>query len=165
MKKIRDVSLVFLRRRTDGIDQVCLAMKKRGFGAGRFNGQGGKPEEAEAIDVCARREVFEEVGVRVSGLDKVAEIEFRFPHNEQWDQLVHVYLSSDWTGEPEESDEMRPEWFAVDKLPFNEMWPADVRWLPSVLEGKKIVGKCIFGEGEVVRDFVFREVDGFDASN
>jgi len=39
---------------------------------------------------------------------------------------VHVYYchESDCMNQPViESDEMRPEWFDFDKIPFNSMWP------------------------------------------
>ena len=37
--------------------RVLLGMKKKGFGAGRWNGFGGKVELNEPIDVAAAREV------------------------------------------------------------------------------------------------------------
>ncbi len=43
---MRDCTLLFLIKKNDGvITDVCLAMKKRGFGAGRWNGVGGKVTE------------------------------------------------------------------------------------------------------------------------
>jgi hypothetical protein len=37
---MRNVSLLFLVKKTDGkISEICLAMKKRGFGMGRWNGE------------------------------------------------------------------------------------------------------------------------------
>ena len=42
-------------------ERILLAMKKRGFGAGKFNGFGGKVEARETILEAALRE-FEEVG-------------------------------------------------------------------------------------------------------
>ena len=37
--------------------QVCLAMKKRGFGAGLWNGAGGKPKDGESIEKVAKLKV------------------------------------------------------------------------------------------------------------
>ena len=39
---------------------------------------------------------------------------------------------------------MKPEWFYVDKLPLDNMWPADAHWLPIMLKGKKFEGKFIY---------------------
>ncbi|MDQ1343563.1 MAG: 8-oxo-dGTP diphosphatase / 2-hydroxy-dATP diphosphatase, partial [Patescibacteria group bacterium] len=33
---------------------------------------------------------------------------------------------------------MRPEWFTLDKIPFDDMWADDPYWLPRVLEGDKV---------------------------
>ncbi|MDR0650832.1 MAG: NUDIX domain-containing protein [Candidatus Peribacteria bacterium] len=41
--------------------QLLLAMKKRGFGVGKWSGPGGKVEEGESISQAAVREVEEEV--------------------------------------------------------------------------------------------------------
>lgn len=54
---------------------------------------------------------------------------------------VHVYETWDFTGEPQESEEMRPRWFSEDCIPLSEMWPDDQYWLPLLLEGKKFIGR------------------------
>lgn len=127
-------------------------MKKRGFGAGRWNGTGGKVEKGEGVAEAAARETQEEIGVRVGKLKKAAELEFNFKHNPAWDQLVHVYLCEEWTGEPRESEEMAPKWFGVKEIPFQEMWVDDPHWLPLVLEGKKVKASFTFGEGDSLLD-------------
>jgi len=38
--------------------------------------------------------------------------------------------------------EMRPQWFDQDKIPFNDMWPDDIYWLPSLLDKKSF--HCYF---------------------
>ena len=52
-------TLCFLLR--DG--QILLAMKKRGFGEGKWNGAGGKVNAGETVEHAAVRELREEVGV------------------------------------------------------------------------------------------------------
>ncbi len=47
------------------ITDICLAMKKRGFGVNRWNGVGGKVEEKETIETAAKREVKEEAGIEI----------------------------------------------------------------------------------------------------
>ena len=80
---MRDTTLVFLvKKDSTMITDICLAMKKRGFGAGRYNGVGGKVEKGESIEDAARRETKEEIGVEVLTLIKCAELTFIFPHQE-----------------------------------------------------------------------------------
>ena len=154
MNKLRNATLIFLIKRTDGeIKDICLAMKKRGFGMNRWNGVGGKVDDQnETIEEAARREAKEEIFVDIQNLNKVAELFFYFPHNSAWDQMVHVYLAENWTGEPKESDEMRPEWFLVNELPFQDMWPDDIFWLPEVVKGNLLKAMIKFGEKDVVLD-------------
>jgi 8-oxo-dGTP pyrophosphatase MutT (NUDIX family) len=159
MKKLRDATLLFLVRRHNGqINEICLAMKKRGFGAGRWNGVGGKVEEEE-LEAAARREAKEEINASVGNCKKMAELAFCFPHNPDWDQLVHVYFSSDWKGRLRESEEMSPKWFFIPEIPFGSMWPDDIFWLPQVLKGNLIKAAFEFGERDMIRKKVVRKVD------
>jgi hypothetical protein len=61
---------------------------------------------------------------------------------------VHVFLTTKFAGEPSESDEMRPEWYRSDAIPFSQMWADDHLWLPHVLTGKSVRGHFHFGADE-----------------
>lgn len=126
--------------------RVLLAMKKRGFGAGKWNGAGGKVRGDETVEGACRRETFEETGVMVGALEYRGMITFRFPARPDWDQECHVFVTSDINGEPIETDEMRPAWFAQDCLPFTEMWEDDCYWLEGVLQGGELCAVSIHGE-------------------
>ncbi|KND48168.1 MAG: pyrophosphohydrolase [Parcubacteria bacterium C7867-006] len=163
MENLRNSTLIFLVN-TDGnkITKVCLAMKKRGFGAGRWNGVGGKVESGETIEDAAKREAKEEIGVNIEIIKKVGEISFYFPHKTEWNQLVSIFFSDKWIGEPSESEEMRPEWFEIDKIPFDKMWPDDKFWLPIVLGGKLIKGSFTFLDGDIIKDEKVEIVDSLN---
>ena len=133
--------------------ELLLAMKKRGFGVGKWNGVGGKIDLEKGdknITEAAIRETEEEIGVKIKDLEKVAILDFYFPYHSAWDQLVHVFLVKDWEGEPRESEEMLPKWFKIGDIPFKGMWDDDKLWLPQVLEGKKLKAKFVFKKGEKV---------------
>ena len=149
---MRNSTLLFLIKGSEGKAEICLAMKKRSFGAGRWNGVGGKVAAGETIEDAARREAFEEIGITARELSKVAELSFSFPHNPAWDQLVHVFLAREWDGESIESEEMAPKWFPVSEIPYKEMWPDDIYWLPKVLERELIRARFVFGEGDVIKE-------------
>ena len=133
--------------------EVLLAMKKKGFGQGKWNGVGGKFDtekgDKDIIDTAVR-ETKEEIGVDVKNLEKMAVLSFYFPYKKEWNQDVHVFLVKEWQGEPSESEEMFPKWFKADKVPFNEMWDDDKLWLPHVLEGRKIKADFTFKQGEII---------------
>lgn len=138
---IKKATLVFLLKD----EAILLAMKKRGMGKGWWNGPGGKVEEGEDLESCARREVQEELGMMVHDLELVAKLEFIFVDEENWEMHVWVYLSREWEGEPQESEELAPQWFGQDAIPYAEMWDTDEHWLPPLLEGRKLNGTFWIG--------------------
>lgn len=128
MSEHKEVSLVFPIKE----DCLLLGMKKRGFGAGWWNGFGGKADPGELFEDCARRETREEIGLEVRDLRLVARLLFYFDNN--LDMACAAFTTVDFTGRPLESDEMRPEWFKQSDIPYDHMWEADRLWLPKVLE-------------------------------
>jgi 8-oxo-dGTP pyrophosphatase MutT (NUDIX family) len=137
---MKEATLLFLVRD----DQVLLAMKKRGFGANRWNGVGGKIEPGETIEEAAIRECEEEIDVTPDNLQKMALLTFKNEAVKGQDMKVHVFVAYDWEGEPTESEEMAPEWFFADMLPFDKMWADDEYWLPAILSGQPIIGNFTF---------------------
>ncbi len=128
--------------------EILLGFKKRGFGAGKYNGFGGKVEAEETIKHAALREFAEETGILLEdeALQYAAKLTFCFPARPEWNQRVHVFLVRDWSGEAVEGEEMRPEWFAVDQIPFNQMWQDDAYWLPRVLANRRTDAYVVFGD-------------------
>lgn len=136
---MKQLTLLFLLRD----NQILLAMKKRGFGAGRWNGVGGKLDEGETVEQALVRECEEEIEVTPNDYQKAAEIIFHEHHDgEQKAMQVHIYTCTDWAGEPTETEEMAPKWYDLSEIPYEEMWPDDPFWLPQVIEGKKL--RCEF---------------------
>jgi 8-oxo-dGTP diphosphatase len=128
-------------------------MKKRGFGIGKWNGFGGKLQDGEDIKAAMVRELQEEAGVNVlpKNLIEAGTLNFRFKDNSDWDNFCYVFTANEWTGEPSESEEMRPKWYATNALPFDNMWIDDPYWLPLVLAGKTIHAEFLFdAEGKVL---------------
>ena len=53
-------------------------------------------------------------------------------------QHVHVFEAvGPIEGEPQETEEMRPQWYAEQDIPYDKMWADDKYWLPVFLEGKR----------------------------
>ncbi|XP_067238543.1 oxidized purine nucleoside triphosphate hydrolase isoform X1 [Chanodichthys erythropterus] len=138
--------------------RVLLGMKKRGFGAGKWNGFGGKVQTGETIEQAARRELLEESGLTVDSLHKIGNIKFEFiGETELLD--VHIFRADTYKGEPTESDEMRPQWFDIDKIPFSQMWADDVLWFPLMLQKKKFLGYFKFHGHDVIVEHKLDEVE------
>jgi 8-oxo-dGTP pyrophosphatase MutT (NUDIX family) len=141
--------------------QVLLGMKKRGFGVGKWNGFGGKVKEGEDVKAAAIRELKEEIGINVA-LEDISEagvLDYRYNDNSDWDTVSSIFVVERWSGEPVESEEMRPQWYSMNKLPFDSMWVDDPHWVPLVLAGKKIKGKFLFDDsGREILNFAVSEV-------
>ena len=129
--------------------QVLLIRKKRGLGAGKVNGPGGKLEPNETSQQCAHREIQEELCVTVN--ESVNRGRLRFQFMDSYSLDVQVFVANVYTGVPTETEEAIPLWFDVDDIPFSEMWEDDRIWLPRVLAGENVNGRFIF-DGDAMRD-------------
>lgn len=124
-------------------EKILLAMKKRGFGAGRWNGYGGKVMEGETMEESLVREVREESGLTISDWRHIGKLEF-----DNIDRIVvmDIFETKTFSGELVETEEMAPKWFSIAELPFSEMWPSDPLWYSLYLVGKKFEGRVVFDE-------------------
>lgn len=152
---LRQATLVFLVK--DG--SILLAMKKRGFAAGKWNGSGGKPKEGDKnIEGTAKREMLEETTVTPKKLKKVAVLNFYFEEKADWNQQVVVFITKEWNGTPTETEEMAPKWFNLNEIPYESMWEDDRLWLPKVLDGKIVEGDFLFDENQKMLEHEVKEV-------
>lgn len=124
-------------------NKILLGMKKRGFGVGRWNGFGGKIEEGETIEQGAHRELEEEIGIKALDMQKVGILDFSF-ENDSKILEVHIFKITDFIGEPVESEEMKPDWFSFENIPFEQMWSDDKYWFPYLLNNKLFKGTFLF---------------------
>ena len=129
--------------------QILLIRKKRGHGRGKWNGPGGRMESGESPEHCLRRELKEEIGIRVTGERRLGNLSFY--ENERLDWFVYLFLVEEYEGEPKESKEAYPLWFSLDKIPYERMWEDDRHWLPLVIEEKSLRGDFWFEKGKLVR--------------
>ncbi|WP_435335117.1 8-oxo-dGTP diphosphatase [Haloarchaeobius sp. TZWWS8] len=125
-------------------DEVLLIEKKRGLGAGLYNGPGGKVEPGETPREAVIREVREEVRLEVDDLTRLGELLFYFGDEPLF--RCHAYRTESYAGTPEETAEADPKWFRVAEVPYDEMWEDDRLWLPHLLDGRSVRGRFDFDE-------------------
>ena len=135
---VHHATLVFVRSG----DEVLLIRKKRGLGAGKINGPGGKLDAGETALQCAVREVQEELCITPLNLVPHGELKFQFL--DDYAIHVHVFVASAYEGTPTETDEALPLWFKMRAIPYDEMWADDEIWLPRVLAGAIVSGSFVF---------------------
>lgn len=138
-------------------DKILLGMKKRGFGEGWWNGFGGKLQEGETIKEAAIRECQEEAGITPTSISPRAVLTFHFEDSPEALE-VHVFLVEGFTGEVTESEEMKPQWFEFEKIPYERMWADDPYWLPQVLAGTRLEATFWFKDIQTLLRHEVREV-------
>ncbi len=122
-------------------DEILLAEKKQGFGKGYLNGVGGKVEKGETIEQAMIRETEEEVCITPTQYVKMGEITFdEVVHGKRILLIMHIYIATEYIGEPAESFEMKPEWHKLNNIPYSRMFQDEIIWLPKVLSGNKVKG-------------------------
>lgn len=131
-------TLLFVIR--DG--QVLLIHKKKGLGAGKINGPGGRIEAGEPPEAAAVREVQEELLVTPTGVKKAGELMFQFTDG----FAIHgyVFTASGCKGTPQETSEATPLWVPLNEIPYERMWADDRIWIPWMLAGKSFLGRFVF---------------------
>jgi len=119
-------------------EKILLIHKKRGFGAGKINGPGGKVDPGETPLESALRETFEELGIKPLGTEASGELHFQF--RDGFSLHCTVFLAHDFEGEPQETDEALPFWISLDAIPYDKMWADDRYWLPLLIRGARFTG-------------------------
>lgn len=129
-------------------DEVLLIHKKRGLGAGKINGPGGRIEPGETAVEAAIREVQEELRVTPHNPRLLGDLSFQFADG----YALHcaVFLADGCEGEPSETDEAAPLWVHRDEIPFDRMWADDRHWLPGLLAGRGFRGYFEFDGDRMV---------------
>ncbi|WP_435360853.1 8-oxo-dGTP diphosphatase [Haloarchaeobius sp. DFWS5] len=145
---VDEATLCFVRED----DEVLLIEKKRGLGAGLYNGPGGKVEPGETPREAIVREVREELRIEVHDPTRLGDLLFYFGDDTLF--RCHCYLTDSFEGTPTETPEADPEWFHVDSIPYDEMWDDDRIWLPHLLAGETVLGRFDFdADGDELLDY------------
>lgn len=128
--------------------RILLIEKKRGLGAGKVNGPGGRIDPGETPLECALRELREELCVGARGVVEHGELSFHFVDG--YKLHCHVFRADACIGEPVETDEATPLWSPLDAIPFERMWADDALWLPMLIAGDRFRGRFVFDGDRMV---------------
>jgi 8-oxo-dGTP diphosphatase len=138
-----DAVLMFIQRGGTGTDgEVLLIEKKRGLGAGKINGPGGKLENGESFEEAAIRECQEEVGLTPIDPRLMGRLYFTFADG--YRMYGEVFWAWKHSGTEVETDEAKPFWCAPADMPYARMWADDRLWMPQVLLGHRFSAYFFF---------------------
>lgn len=62
------------------------------------------------------------------------------------------------TGEPQETEEMRPQWYAEAAIPYDKMWADDQYWVPLFLAGKRFQALFEFDDESTILRYDMKEL-------
>ncbi|MFJ6003709.1 8-oxo-dGTP diphosphatase [Arthrobacter sp. NPDC092385] len=141
----RCVVLCFLFRGSGQGRDVLLGLKRTGFGTGRVVALGGKIDGRESAGEAAIREVAEEGGIVLAPADlrEAGRISWSFPARPEWNMVAFLFTADAGTTTVVASEEIEPRWYAVDSIPWHEMWQDAPYWLPSLLAGRRIDARIL----------------------
>lgn len=139
--------------------RILLIRKKRGIGAGKVNGPGGKFEPGETALECVLREVREELHIDVTNAREVGMLNFSFRCGTTPEIRCHVFMASRFEGVPVETEEAEPFWCSVENIPYSQMWEDDRYWLPFLLEEKRFQAFFTF-EGDRMLGYSMETEEG-----
>jgi 8-oxo-dGTP diphosphatase len=131
-----------------GDERVLLIRKKRGLGAGKINGPGGRLDDGETPIEAAVREVREELRITPTEVRQHGELLFQF--TDGFSIHGYVFRAESWEGEPEETEEAIPLWTPLDRIPYDEMWADDRIWLPWLLDRREFRGWMLFEDDDLL---------------
>lgn len=146
-------TLVFIKRK----NSVLLGLKTRGLGKGLWNGFGGKVEENETVEDCAKRELEEECNLIAKDLKHIGVVKYDLMYDNSAD-VVHIFTCTKFEGRETASEEMNPiKWYEFDKIPFQQMWPDSIHWYPSMLSEKYFSAQVTYSDENTIRDSIIKE--------
>lgn len=145
MEKLKNINATLTLFIKDG--KILLGEKKRGFAKGTLNGIGGKQDPGETIEQAMVRECEEEIGAKPTNYAQVGKIKFDMWYKGEHSNMeMYIYKCFDFEGNIVETEEILPNWFDLNNIPFDRMLEDDLLWLPYVLEGKNVIGKVKFDQ-------------------
>jgi hypothetical protein len=83
----------------------------------------------------------------------MAVLKFYYLADQKDNQKISIFVATKWKGKPIETEEEKPKWWPINKLPFYNMWEDDTHWLPGVLSGLQLRGTFIFDKNWKIESF------------
>ena len=122
--------------------------EKNDLNEGKWIGIGGHIEQSESKEEALIREVKEETGFTINSFKYRGEILFI---NNDYQEIMYVFTSDDFSGEMIECDEGELSWIDKDKILDLNLWEGDRYFLKPLLNSDKMIKfEMIYKDKELV---------------
>jgi 8-oxo-dGTP diphosphatase len=119
---------------------------------------GGHVELGEGIEEAAKREVKEESGVTVHSVDLKGIIYIRSQNTGDYDVIMFIFTSNDFTGEPVAGREGTFEWVSTDEIEKINVYEGDKIFLKLMQEHKFFIVEFLYKGFEMLSHKVLNVV-------
>ena len=120
--------------------------KKNDLNQDKWVGIGGKFEDKESPEECNLREVFEETGLTLNSARYCGIVTFV---SDKWGtEYMHIFKSSDFSGELKECDEGVLEWVKIEDIYNLPIWQGDKIFLRLIEKDIPFFSLKLTYEGE-----------------
>ena len=118
----------------------------------KWIGVGGKFEDRESPEDCARREVLEETGLTLTDWRYCGLITFV---SDRWEtEYMHLFHATGFTGALRDCDEGVLEWVPVEQVNALPAWEGDKIFLALMQQGRPFFSLKLVYEGEHLTEAV-----------
>ena len=118
----------------------------------KWIGVGGKFEDRESPEDCARREVLEETGLTLTDYRNCGIITFV---SDQWEtEYMHLFHATGFTGALRECDEGVLEWVPIEQINALPAWEGDKIFLALMQQNRPFFSLKLVYEGEHLAEAV-----------
>ena len=121
--------------------------KQKDMNKDKWIGVGGKFEAEESPFDCARREIFEETGLKIRNLRYRGIV--TFVSNEYGTEYMHLFTSNEYDGEINyDCDEGKLEWVKKEKINSLPIWEGDKIFFKLLDEESRFFSLKLCYEGD-----------------
>lgn len=129
--------------------------KKNDVNHDKYIGLGGKFNEGESPEECAKREIFEESGLTVNTLKYHGIVTFDCPPYET--DYMHLFTSSDFSGELKVCDEGNLKWINKKELKNLPLWEGDFIFFDLIENNAPFFSLKLSYEGDKLVSVILNE--------